>query len=57
MEDLGKEGDVDPGLLSAADDIIRAVGAKDSEALARALQAAFEMCGSGQMVAELPDIF
>lgn len=42
----GYEDDQDPGLTSAAEDLIQAVHAKDAKAVSEALKAAFEMCDS-----------
>lgn len=41
---LQEEGEHDPGLLSAAEDLISAVHAKDANAVADALKAAYSMC-------------
>lgn len=38
-----EEGEHEPGLMSAAEDLISAVHAKDASAVASALSAAFEM--------------
>lgn len=43
-EEKGMEGQEDSGLMSAAEDLIRAIHAKDSSAVAEALRAAFELC-------------
>lgn len=40
------EGDDMQPLEAACDDILRAIGAKDSKQLASAIQAAFEICDS-----------
>lgn len=39
----GDEGEMDAGLMSAAEDLIQAVHAKDATAVASALKAAFQM--------------
>lgn len=36
----------DEGLIQASEDLLKAVAAKDAEAVAKALRAAFEMCDS-----------
>lgn len=46
MDPQGEEGGVDPGLISAAEELISAVKSGDAEAVAMALQAAFELCDS-----------
>jgi hypothetical protein len=38
-----EEGGMDPGLLSAAEDMLSAIAMKDATALAKAFQDAFEM--------------
>lgn len=38
-----EEGESEPGLMSAAEDLISAIHSKDASAAASALQAAFEM--------------
>jgi hypothetical protein len=43
QERLGEEGETDVGLMSAAEDLIRAVHAKDAQAVADAMKAAFEI--------------
>lgn len=43
IEDTGREDEMDPGILSAAEDLIRAIHAKDSHAVVEALEAAFQM--------------
>ena len=43
-EPLNEEGEHDPGLMAAAEDLISAVHSKDSTAVAGALKAAFECC-------------
>ncbi len=43
LEPKGEEGEHDPILIGAAEDLISAVHAKDSVAVADALKAAFEM--------------
>lgn len=40
------EGETDQGLMSAAEDLIRAIHAKDGQAVTDALQAAFEIMES-----------
>lgn len=44
VEDERKEDEMHPGLVAASEDLLRAVAAKDSLAVAEALQAAFEIC-------------
>lgn len=46
MSDEGEMGEVNHALLSAAEDLISAVGMKDAEAVAQALEAAYEICSS-----------
>jgi len=46
MEPMGEEGDMDPGLMAAAEDLISAVHAKDAKKVAQALQSAFEIAES-----------
>jgi hypothetical protein len=45
-EEKGMEDQEDMGLMSAAEDLIRAVHAKDAKAVASALRAAFEIVDS-----------
>jgi len=40
------EGDEDQGLMACAEDLIKAIHAKDTSATASALRAAFELCDS-----------
>lgn len=40
------EGEEDQGILSAAEDLIRAIHSKDAQSVASALRAAFEICDS-----------
>ena len=42
--DLPEEQENDQGLISAAEDIMSAISAKDAGKLAQALKAAFEIC-------------
>lgn len=44
MED--SEPDMDDGVVAAAEDMMKAIQAKDAKALAKAFHEAFEMCGS-----------
>jgi rRNA processing protein Krr1/Pno1 len=46
MEVEKEEGEEDPSLLAAAEDIISAISMKDAVTLAMALKAAFEICDS-----------
>jgi len=46
IEPMHEEGEQDPGLMSAAEDLISAVHAKDAKGVADALKAAFEMADS-----------
>lgn len=46
VEDERHEDEQDPGLMSAAEDLISAVHAKDAAAVAEALEAAFEILDS-----------
>jgi hypothetical protein len=41
---LAEEGQMDEGLVAAAEDILSAVAMKDASALAKALQACHEIC-------------
>lgn len=50
--DAPENDEVDPGLESAAEDILRAVESRSARELAKALKAAFEMCGNGPEVGE-----
>lgn len=43
-EPMHEEGEEDPGLMAAAEDLISAIHAKDAKAAAQALKAAFEVC-------------
>lgn len=43
-EELYEEGNENAGLEACAEDLIRAVHAKDAEAVARAFKDAFELC-------------
>lgn len=45
-EPMHEEGEHDPGLMSAAEDLISAVHSKDAKAVAGALKAAWEVCDS-----------
>lgn len=45
-ESLAPESEMDPGLHEAAQDILRAIDAKSSIDLAKAIKAAFEICDS-----------
>lgn len=40
------QGEQDPMLLSAAEDLLSAIAMKDASGVAQALQAAFDMCDS-----------
>lgn len=40
----GMEGEEDQGLMACAEDLIRAIHAKDAQAVAGAFKAAFELC-------------
>lgn len=44
LMDMPEEQDNDQGLMSAAEDIMSAIHAKDTSMLAQALKAAFEIC-------------
>lgn len=46
LEPKGEEGEMDHGKLSAAEDLIRAIHAKDAKAVAEAMQASYDMCES-----------
>lgn len=48
LEPKGEVGEPDHALMSAAEDLIRAVHMKDANAVVNALQAAFEMMDSSQ---------
>lgn len=48
LEPKGEEGEHDPALMSAAEDLIRAVHAKDANAVAEALMAASEILDSDE---------
>ncbi len=45
-EPMHEEGEHEPGLMSAAEDLISAVHAKDAKGVADAFKAAFEVCES-----------
>lgn len=45
-ESLGEEGEIDHGVLAAAEDLIAAVHSKDPHEVAEALRAAFELFDS-----------
>jgi len=45
-EPMHEEGEHEPGLMAAAEDLISAVHAKDAKAVADAFKAAFEVCES-----------
>ncbi len=45
-EETHSEGNENQGLEAAAEDLIRAVHSKDAKAVAAAMRAAFEICGS-----------
>lgn len=45
-EPLHEEGEHEPGLMAAAEDLISAVHAKDAKGVASALKAAHEVCES-----------
>lgn len=46
VEDLHKEDEAHPDLIMAAEDLIRAVHSKDTQAVADALEQAFYVCDS-----------
>jgi hypothetical protein len=46
MEIAAPGADMDPGLMEAAEDVLRAINEKSPMDLARALLAAFEICDS-----------
>lgn len=46
MQSEGMEGDHDPALMSAAEDLISAIHAKDAMRVASAIKAAFEISDS-----------
>lgn len=46
-EESHTEGNEDAGLISAAEDLIRAIHAKDGQSVAAALKAAHTLCASG----------
>ncbi len=46
IEDMHEEGENDPGLLSAMEDLHSAMNSKDMDAMAKAFQAAFDICDS-----------
>lgn len=46
IESEGPEDEQDAGLMSAAEDLISAIHSKSAEAVASALKAAFDICGS-----------
>ena len=46
VESMQEEGEEDPSLMVAAEDIMSAIAMKDSKALASALKAAFEILDS-----------
>ncbi len=48
IEPMHEEGGHEPGLMSAAEDLISAVQMKDASAVAGALKAAFDMMSSGE---------
>lgn len=45
-EAVAEEGEHEPGLMAAAEDLISAVHAKDAKGVADALKASHEVCGS-----------
>lgn len=45
-EPMHEEGEPEPGLMAAAEDLISAVHMKDAKAVAEAFKAAFEVCES-----------
>lgn len=47
IETKGEDGEIDPGLMAAAEDLIHAIQSKDAKSVAMALQAAHEMCEGG----------
>lgn len=46
IDSEGPVDEMDPGLMASAEDLIRAVHAKDATAVAHALQAAFDIADS-----------
>lgn len=46
IKDEGMEGEEDAGLVSACEDIMAAMAAKDAVGMAKALRMAMEMCES-----------
>lgn len=48
LESKGQDGDMDAGIMSAAEDLIRAVHSKDARSVAKALKSAFEMCDTDE---------
>lgn len=46
VEPLHEEGEMEPGLMDAAERMIGALGMKDAKALAQAFQDAFMICES-----------
>lgn len=51
-EPMHEEGEQDPGLMSAAEDLLSAISSKDASAVAAALKAAYDVCGSYEAEAE-----
>ena len=49
LETKGEKDEHDPALISAAEDLIRAVHAKDASAVVDALKAADEVMDSGEL--------
>lgn len=47
LEPESQEGQDDPGLMSAAEDLISAVNMKDASAVASALRSAFDILDAG----------
>jgi DNA repair protein RadC len=47
IEPMHEEDEMDPALMAAAEDLMKAIAMKDSKALAMALKAAFEVCDMG----------
>lgn len=52
-EPISEEGEHGPELMSAADDLLRAINMKDSKMVADALKAAFDICGSHEEGVEI----
>lgn len=50
---IKEEGESEPGLVAAAEDLISAINMKDAAAVAKALRAAFEICEAYEDADEL----